>query len=169
MATLLDSHDARKSAATATGRGPENSTGWSRLLGLAACRGARFRFGPTAGDPAARCVLLRVKRGRRTLRHVIAVVPEQRTLDLIAVARLYGGTSAGFVTPEATDALTGGTDRQVPPHSADPGLEVVLDQSLRDAPEIGFNDVRPSVAVTFATEDYTAIAAPRVAVITATA
>ncbi|MCZ7414656.1 MULTISPECIES: hypothetical protein [unclassified Streptomyces] len=107
MPALLHSPNARPNARTAAGTPRENPSGWSRLLGLAACRGARFRFRPAASEGVARCVVLRVKRGKRTLRHVLAVVPEGCALDLIAVARLYGAGSAGFVTPETAASVTG--------------------------------------------------------------
>ncbi|MEE1929373.1 YbaK/EbsC family protein [Streptomyces sp. TRM 70351] len=167
MPTVLARDEARYDGHPEPGQAPENSCGWSRFLALAACRNARFRFLSSAGAEAATCVVLRVRRGRRMLRHVVAVVPVGRTLDLVGVARLYGGSSAGYVPAETAESLTGCAPGAIAPHTDGPGLELVLDQRLRDREEIVFADVRPDVSIALNTDDYLTLARPRTAAITA--
>jgi Ala-tRNA(Pro) deacylase len=45
---------------------------------------------------AAKCIVLRVKVDRRTTRHVLAVVPGDRRVDLAAVRALFAARYAGF-------------------------------------------------------------------------
>ncbi|WP_420823490.1 YbaK/EbsC family protein [Streptomyces natalensis] len=46
-----------------------------------------------------------VKLGKKTKRHVLAVVPGDRRVDLGAVKALLGGSYAGFATPEVAERL----------------------------------------------------------------
>ncbi|MEU6253695.1 YbaK/EbsC family protein [Streptomyces sp. NPDC047043] len=50
---------------------------------------------------AAKCIVLRVKVDRRTTRHVLAVVPGDRRVDLAAVRTLFAARYAGFSDPDS--------------------------------------------------------------------
>nr|WBO81107.1 YbaK/prolyl-tRNA synthetase associated domain-containing protein [Streptomyces sp. SBE_14.2] len=116
---------------------------------------------------AAKCIVLRVKVDRRTTRHVLAVVPGDRRVDLDAVRELYGARYAGFSDPATAERLAYTVPGTVLPFSFDPDLEVVADPEVVSRPELYFNAARLDRSLCLSGTDYERLANPRVARIAA--
>ncbi|WP_399123469.1 YbaK/EbsC family protein [Streptomyces sp. N2A] len=150
---------------------------YTKLIGLLEERGARFRIyehapeGATEAvsalrgnsvEQAAKCIVVMVKLGKKTKRYVLAVVPGDRRVDLGAVKALLGGSYAGFATPEVAERLARSVSGTILPFSFDEELTLVVDPALLEQPEIYFNAARLDRSLALVTEDYVAIAEPRV-------
>jgi Ala-tRNA(Pro) deacylase len=114
---------------------------------------------------AAKCIVVMVKTGKKTKRYALAVVPGDRRLDLAALKALFGGTYAGFATPEVAERLAGSVSGTILPFSFDPELELVVDPALLEEEEIFFNAARLDRSLALRTADYRTVAEPRTAVI----
>jgi Ala-tRNA(Pro) deacylase len=124
---------------------------------------SRYRRNPLA--QAAKCIVVRVALGRRHRRYVLAVVPGDRRVDLSAVCHLYGGVSAAFAQRETAERLAGCVSGCIMPLSYHPDLPVVVDRRLLTQPCLYFNAARLDRSVVLHTDDYLALARPRVAAI----
>ncbi|MEE1755416.1 YbaK/EbsC family protein [Streptomyces sp. SP18CS02] len=149
---------------------------YEKLIGLLDERGAVYRVieHPAEGATeavsalrgntpaqAAKCIVVMVKTGKKTKRHVLAVVPGDRRVDLGAVKALLGGGYAGFATPEVAERLAGSVSGTILPFSFDPELELVVDPALLEQEELFFNAARLDRSLALRTADYVAIAEPR--------
>ncbi|MFJ2647832.1 YbaK/EbsC family protein [Streptomyces sp. NPDC087420] len=114
---------------------------------------------------AAKCIVVMVKTGKKTKRYALAVVPGDRRVDLGALKALWGGTYAGFATPEVAERLAGSVSGTILPFSFDPELELVVDPALLEEEEIFFNAARLDRSLALRTADYRTVAAPRTAAI----
>ncbi|MFD7708572.1 YbaK/EbsC family protein [Streptomyces sp. NPDC059785] len=117
------------------------------------------------GNPvshAAKCIILRVKTDRRTTRHVLAVVPGDRRVDLDAVRALFDARYVGFSDAATAERLAHTVPGTVLPFAFDPGLELVADPDVVDRPELYFNAARLDRSVVISGADYTRLAEPRV-------
>ncbi|MGW7259095.1 YbaK/EbsC family protein [Streptomyces sp. NPDC054834] len=112
---------------------------------------------------AAKCIVLRVKVDRRTTRHVLAVVPGDRRVDLDAVRELFGARYAGFSDAETAERLARSVPGTVLPFSFDPDLEVVADPNVVARPQLYFNAARLDRSLVVSGTDYARLARPRVA------
>ncbi|MFG2945886.1 YbaK/EbsC family protein [Streptomyces adustus] len=111
---------------------------------------------------AAKCIVLRVKVDRRTTRHVLAVVPGDRRVDLDAVRELFGARYAGFSDAETAERLARSVPGTVLPFAFDPGLELVADPDVVARPRLYFNAARLDRSLVISGEDYARLAEPRV-------
>ena len=151
---------------------------YQRLLALLDGHGARYRlldhapegrteivsgFRGHAPARAAKCVVLRVKVGRKTTRYVLAVVPGDARVDLEAVKRLYEATYVGFADAATAERLAGSASGTILPFAFDSALELVADGGLFDGDEIFFNAARLDRSVALSSDDYGALARPRLA------
>ncbi|MFF4396352.1 YbaK/EbsC family protein [Streptomyces sp. NPDC001480] len=112
---------------------------------------------------AAKCIVLRVKVDRRTTRHVLAVVPGDRRVDLDAVRELFGARYAGFSDAETAERLARSVPGTVLPFSFDPDLEVLADPDVVARPRLYFNAARLDRSLVISGTDYARLARPRVA------
>ncbi|MER6574972.1 YbaK/prolyl-tRNA synthetase associated domain-containing protein [Nonomuraea sp. NPDC001023] len=167
--------------------GPEGDRrpdAYERLIAELDAGGARYRVidHPAEGrteqvsalrghgvEQAAKCLIVMVKIGKKRTRHVLAVVPGDARLDLQAVKGLLEGTYVAFADKDRAEELAGSVSGTVLPFSYDPRLELVVDPSLLELPEIYFNAARLDRSLALATDDYVRLAAPRVAGIVAAA
>ncbi|MHC3469709.1 YbaK/EbsC family protein [Streptomyces sp. 7R007] len=111
---------------------------------------------------AAKCIVLRVKVDRRTTRHVLAVVPGDRRVDLDAVRELFGARYAGFSDAETAERLARAVPGTVLPFSFDPELELVADPEVVAQPRLYFNAARLDRSLALSGTDYERVARPRV-------
>ncbi|MFH9003132.1 YbaK/EbsC family protein [Streptomyces afghaniensis] len=111
---------------------------------------------------AAKCIVLRVKVDRRTTRHVLAVVPGDRLVDLAAVRTLFAARYAGFSDAETAERLARAVPGTVLPFSFDPGLELVADPDVVARPRLYFNAARLDRSLLISGADYERLAKPRV-------
>jgi Ala-tRNA(Pro) deacylase len=118
-------------------------------------------------EQAAKCLIVMVKIGKKRTRHVLAVVPGDARLDLQAVKNLLEGTYVAFADRAKAEELAGSMSGTVLPFSYDPRLELVVDPKLLDSPLLYFNAARLDRSIAMTAEDYTRVAAPRIASITA--
>ncbi|MEV6108834.1 YbaK/EbsC family protein [Streptomyces sp. NPDC051940] len=128
--------------------------------------GATEEVSALRGHPvssAAKCIILRVKTDRRTTRHVLAVVPGDRRVDLDAVRGLYGARYAGFTDAQTAERLAGSVPGTVLPFSFDEEMELVADPAVVAVPELYFNAARLDRSLCLAGADYAELAGPRVA------
>ncbi|WP_030602891.1 YbaK/EbsC family protein [Streptomyces fulvoviolaceus] len=123
---------------------------------------------------AAKCIVLRVKVDQRTTRHVLAVVPGDRRVDLDAVRTLFaalpqlsaslepGTPTVGFSDAETAERLARAIPGTVLPFSFDPELEVVADPNVVAQPRLYFNAARLDRSLFISGADYARVAQPRV-------
>ncbi len=111
---------------------------------------------------AAKCLVLRVKVDRRTTRHVLAVVPGDRRVDLDAVRELFAARYVGFSDPETAERLARAVPGTVLPFSFDPDLELVADPDVVARPKLYFNAARLDRSLCLSGTDYERLAEPRV-------
>ncbi|TDE08647.1 YbaK/prolyl-tRNA synthetase associated domain-containing protein [Jiangella asiatica] len=111
---------------------------------------------------AAKCIVLMVKTDRKTRRHVLAVVPGDRRVDLGAVAALYGARYAGFADATTAERLARAVPGTVLPFAQDPAVELVVDPAVLAQPRLYFNAARLDRSVSLAPADYERIARPLV-------
>jgi Ala-tRNA(Pro) deacylase len=111
---------------------------------------------------AAKCIVLRVKTDRRTTRHVLAVVPGDRRVDLDAVRSLYAARYAGFSDPETAERLARSVPGTVLPFSFDPELDLVADPEVVAQPKLYFNAARLDRSLRISGADYARLAEPRI-------
>jgi prolyl-tRNA editing enzyme YbaK/EbsC (Cys-tRNA(Pro) deacylase)/mannose-6-phosphate isomerase-like protein (cupin superfamily) len=110
---------------------------------------------------AAKCIVLMVKLGKKVTRHVLAVVPGDRRVDLAAVKRLFGATYVAFVDQATAERLAGSVAGTVLPFSFSPDLELVVDPALLAADSLYFNAARLDRSLALSTADYVRLAHPR--------
>lgn len=110
---------------------------------------------------AAKCIVLRVKVDRRTTRHVLAVVPGDRRVDLDAVRTLFAARYVGFSDAETAERLARAIPGTVLPFSFDPELEVVADPGVVAQPRLYFNAARLDRSLLISGADYARVAQPR--------
>jgi Ala-tRNA(Pro) deacylase len=120
------------------------------------------------GNPlaaAAKCIVVMVKIDKKRRRHVLAVVPGDRLVDLDAVKHLYNGRYAGFADTETAELLSGCETGTILPLSWTDELEVVVDPDLYVHDTIYFNAARLDRSIAMASADHRRIVAPVEAVI----
>ncbi|MGK5641966.1 YbaK/EbsC family protein [Streptomyces sp. URMC 126] len=147
-----------------------------RLLRLLEEGGARFRRIEHAAEgrtdavsalrgndvaQAAKCVVVRVKKTKKTSHYVLATVPGDRRVDLGRIAALCDARHAMFADQPTAERLTGCTSGAIVPFTFDPALELVVDPALLAHEEIFFN-VELDFSVALDTKDYARLAEPRV-------
>ncbi|MGW7021749.1 YbaK/EbsC family protein [Streptomyces decoyicus] len=166
--------------ATAPGAGevPEGGNVASvRLLRLLEEGGARFGLleHPPEGQTvrasalrghslaaAAKCMIVTVSGGASGERHVLAVVPGDRRVDLDGVARECGGRRARLADRGLAERLSGCVSGSIIPFSFHDDLSVLADPGLFDQPTLYFNAARLDLSVALAAADYRALANPLV-------
>ncbi|WP_431775581.1 YbaK/EbsC family protein [Streptomyces cucumeris] len=111
---------------------------------------------------AAKCIILRVKTDRRTTRHVLAVVPGDRRVDLDAVRSLFNARYVGFSDAATAERLAHAVPGTVLPFVFDPDLELVADPEVVARPQLYFNAARLDRSVAISGADYAALAQPRI-------
>lgn len=111
---------------------------------------------------AAKCIILRVKTDRRTTRHVLAVVPGDRRVDLDAVRTLFAARYVGFSDAATAERLAHAVPGTVLPFSFDPELELVADPDVIAQPQLYFNAARLDRSLAISGADYAGLARPRV-------
>lgn len=112
-------------------------------------------------EQAAKCLMLMVKLDRKSRRHVLAVVPGDRSVDLRAVAAMYGARYVGFCDTETAERLAKTVSGTVLPFALDPDVDLVVDPVVLTQRRLYFNAARLDRSVALATEDYARIARPR--------
>ncbi|WP_419998147.1 YbaK/EbsC family protein [Streptomyces boninensis] len=152
-----------------------------RLLRLLDASGARYRLlehaveGQTARaselrghrlSAAAKSLVITVRGGDAPQRHVLAVIPGDRRVDLAGVARLCGGRKARFTERALAERLAGSVSGSIIPVSLQSGIEVLADPALFQEPVLYFNAARLDLSVALHSEDYRSLTQPTVAVIT---
>lgn len=149
---------------------------YERLIALLDAKGARYRIidhppegrtdlvSPMRGNElaqAAKCIVVMVKLGKKTTRHVLAVVPGDARVDLSAIKGLLGGTYASFASRDTAERLAGSVSGTILPFSFDPELVLIVDPALLEHDEIFFNAARLDRSLALNAADYAAIAEPR--------
>ena len=114
-------------------------------------------------EQAAKAMVLDVRGGGGGRRSVLAILPGNRKLDFNAVASLYEARKCGFASPETAQELTGCAMGAVPPFSLNPALSVVVDEGLLANATLFFNAGRLDRSMELDTQDWLAVARPRVA------
>ena len=114
-------------------------------------------------EQAAKAMVLDVRGGGGGRRSVLAILPGNRKLDFNAVASLYEARKCGFASPESAQELTGCAMGAVPPFSLNPALSVVVDEGLLANATLFFNAGRLDRSMELDTQDWLAVARPKVA------
>ncbi|MFE2566542.1 YbaK/EbsC family protein [Streptomyces mirabilis] len=111
---------------------------------------------------AAKCLVLMVKIDRRVTRHVLAVVPGDRRVDLAAIRTLFAARYVGFCDAATAERLAQAVPGTVLPFSFDPALELVADPDVVARPCLYFNAARLDRSLAMSGADYARLAEPRV-------
>jgi Ala-tRNA(Pro) deacylase len=119
-----------------------------------------YRAHPLA--QAAKCVVARVRVGRRDRRYLLAVVSGDRRVDLERLRALCDGTAAALAPRDVAERLTRCVSGSIIPFTADPELALVVDPELLEHDELYFNAARLDRSIALRTTDYLALARPRV-------
>jgi threonyl-tRNA synthetase len=117
------------------------------------------------GNPlaqAAKCIIVMVKLGKKDKQYVLAVVPGDAKLDMKAVQALFGGSYASFAPADVAEQLSGSVVGTVLPFSFNDQLPLVVDPALLAHDALYFNAARLDKSLVLNTQDYVAIAKPRV-------
>jgi Ala-tRNA(Pro) deacylase len=112
---------------------------------------------------AAKAMVLDVRGGGGGRRHVLAILPGNSKLDFAAVAGLFEARKCGFASPDTAQALTGCVMGAVPPFSLNPDLTIVVEEGLLANETLFFNAGRLDRSMELDTQDWLALARPRVA------
>jgi Ala-tRNA(Pro) deacylase len=114
-------------------------------------------------DPkhAAKCMIVMVKLGKKTTKHVLAVVPGDRRVDLGAIKALFGATYVSFASTEIAERLAGSSAGTILPFALNSQLELIVDPSLSEVDHVYFNAARLDRSIVMGTDEYLAIAKPR--------
>jgi len=110
---------------------------------------------------AAKCIVLMVKIGKKVTRYILAVVPGDAKVDLQAVKAMMQGTYVAFASSDIAERLAGSVAGTILPFSFNPELELIVDPSLLENDEIYFNAARLDRSMVLKTNDYVAVANPR--------
>ncbi|RLV09849.1 hypothetical protein CTZ27_00860 [Streptomyces griseocarneus] len=110
---------------------------------------------------AAKCVVVRVKKTKKTSHYVLATVPGDRRVDLGRIAELCDARHAMFADRPTAERLTGCASGAIVPFTFDPALELVVDRDLLAHEEMFFN-VELDRSLALDTKDYVRLAEPRV-------
>ncbi|HEV2174487.1 MAG TPA: YbaK/EbsC family protein [Nitrospira sp.] len=110
---------------------------------------------------AAKCMVVMVKMGKKITRYVLAVVPGNRLVDLVAIKDLLGGTYSAFVSRAVAEDLTGTEAGTILPFPLSSNLELIVDPQLLAHDELFFNAGRLDRSLALRTADYLAISRPR--------
>ena len=116
---------------------------------------------------AAKCLILLIKIGKKQTSYVLAVLPGDARLDLVAVKTLLGASYVAFADTAKAEQLAGSITGTVLPFSYDERLELIADPALLDGRELYFNAGRLDRSIALASEDYLRLARPRIARIAA--
>jgi Ala-tRNA(Pro) deacylase len=149
---------------------------YAQLIGFLDQHGAQYRLidhapegrteavSPMRGNTlrqAAKCIVMMVKIGKKVTKYVLGVVPGDARVDLNAVKALLAGTYISFASAEIAERLAGSVAGTILPFSFHPELELVVDPALLENDEIYFNAARLDRSLALRTNDYVAIAKPR--------
>ncbi|MFF2146443.1 YbaK/EbsC family protein [Kitasatospora sp. NPDC058190] len=115
---------------------------------------------------AAKCMVIAVAGPEPSPRHVLAVVPGDRRVDLKQVARVSGGGKARFADQSVAERLGATVSGTITPFSFHPDLDVLADPALFEEPELYFNAARLDRSVAIRAADYRRLARPEVVAIT---
>jgi Ala-tRNA(Pro) deacylase len=110
---------------------------------------------------AAKCLVLIVKIDRRTTRYVLAVVPGDRQVDLVAIRTLYDARYVGFCDADTAERLAHAVPGTILPFAFDPQLDLVADHDLAAQPQLYFNAARLDRSLAMSGADYVRLAQPR--------
>jgi Ala-tRNA(Pro) deacylase len=113
-------------------------------------------------EHAAKCLMLVLKLDRTTRKYVLAVVPGNRKVDLVAVRNLYRARYAGFCDPATAERLARTVAGTVLPFALDQSVELVVDPDVLAQPRMYFNAARLDRSISLATADYARIGRPAV-------
>ena len=151
---------------------------FDRLIALLDEKKARYRviehapegrtelISPIRGNPlhqAAKCIIVMLKPDKKTTKHVLVVVPGDTKVDFKALKAMYGASYCSFASIENAERLGGSVVGTILPFSFHDELELVADPKILATQEMFFNAARLDRSLCLATEDYKAIARPRVA------
>jgi Ala-tRNA(Pro) deacylase len=103
-----------------------------------------------------------VKIDRLVTRHVLAVVPGDRRVDLDAIRTLFAARYVGFCDAATAERLAHAVPGTVLPFSFDPALELVADPDVVARPCLYFNAARLDRSLAMSGADYARHAEPRV-------
>jgi Ala-tRNA(Pro) deacylase len=111
---------------------------------------------------AAKCIILMVKQGKKTTKYVLGVVSGDARIDMKAVGALMNATYVSFASTNIAEQLAGSVSGTVLPFAFNPQLELIADPSLLENQELFFNAARLDRSMALNTQDYVAIAKPRI-------
>jgi len=110
---------------------------------------------------AAKCIIIMVKIGKKQKQFVLAVVPGDKRVILNAIKELYRGTYISFASSDIAEQLAGSASGTILPFPFSPELELIVDPTLLENDTFYFNAARLDRSIALKSEDFKAIAHPR--------
>lgn len=105
-----------------------------------------------SGRRVAKTVLLRMDHGYQ---YAVAILPATHLIDLDAVGQILGGAKMELATElEIAQCCPDCEMGVLPPFGSMYGLETIMDESLRDAPQLVFEGNTHQEAIRMAGEDF---------------
>jgi len=146
LIALLDDHDARYRIIEHAPEGRSEEI--SRIRG---------------NDPAQamKAIVLSVRGGGLGKRHLMAVIPGNRRLDMKSLLAHAGAQKGRFAPPEIATEMTGCVMGAIPPFSFSDDLALIVDQAFQDWDEIAFNAGRLDRSLMLNFDDYRRIVDPQ--------
>nr|ATU31800.1 hypothetical protein [Streptomyces sp. KCB13F003] len=111
---------------------------------------------------AAKCMIVTVEGPYAGDRQVLAVIPGDRRVALPRVAAEFGGRRARLARRELAERLSGCVSGSIIPFAFHDELSLLADPALLAEPVLYFNAARLDLSVALATEDYRALANPKI-------
>jgi len=111
---------------------------------------------------AAKCMVVMVKIGKKHSEWILGVVPGDKQIDLNTIKKLFRGTYVSFASTDKAESIAGSVSGTILPFSFNPKLKLIVDPTLLDNENIYFNAARLDQSLELRTEDYKAIANPRI-------
>ncbi len=110
---------------------------------------------------AAKCIVIMVKLSKKDTKYILGVVPGDTRVDLDTIKRLFQGIYISFATPEIAERLAGSVAGTILPFYFNPEMELIVDPALLKNAEIFFKAARLDRSMALKTDDYVALAKPR--------
>lgn len=111
---------------------------------------------------AAKCIILIVKTGKKHSRFVLAVIRGDGRIDMNRIKALFNATYVGFAAGDVAERLAGCALGTVLPFPMTDEVLLIADPALLKEDIFYFNAARLDRSMAVRSEDYVAVARPRI-------
>jgi Ala-tRNA(Pro) deacylase len=105
-------------------------------------------------------MVVRITITKKKGRHLLAVIPGDKRVDLAKLSQLTGGMKAALATRDVAERLTASVCGSISPFSFNRELRLIDDQGLLVHEEIFFNAARLDRSIALHMQDYLNLTCP---------